>query len=311
VEDKLEPPSRLGSDIDPRSEAALMRALSVRAHDRFQSMQDFSAALTGTAFEQPAPQYAQTMQQAPPPYQPYEFMPPAAPVAPPPSGGGNKLLWIAIAVVAVLVVGFLLMKPTPVPVPGPTGATGSSGPTGPSQAATQPTGDYKGILQQATALDQKHSYQDELALLDKAIKLDPNRFEAYDLKAQIYLYNFQQWPEAKDNFEKSLAHGGNATFHVMHDHGAGNFTAKCSGWLYVTRNGVEYKASDGSQHKFNVKRGEITDVGNSKPFGSAGKGPTFDHHAFRMRINKVLWNLAPQGQFGDEQRSMILEIMGN
>ena len=51
VEDKLEYPSRLGSDIDPRSEAALMRALSIRAHDRFQSMQDFSAALTGMAFE--------------------------------------------------------------------------------------------------------------------------------------------------------------------------------------------------------------------------------------------------------------------
>jgi serine/threonine protein kinase len=313
VDDKLEPPSRLGSDIDPRSEAALMRALSIRAHDRFQSMQDFSAALTGMAYEEPVQQqYAQTMQQqAPPPYQPYEFMPPAAPVAPPSSGGGNKGLWIAIGVVAALMIGYLVMKPAPVPVPGPTGtsgatgATGTTGGSGRGQASNPPAGDYKGILQQAAALDQKHSYQDELALLDKAIQLDPNRFEAYDLKAQVYLYNFKQWPEAKDNFEKSLAHGGNATFHVVHDHSGGIFSVKCSGWLYVTRDGVEYKASDQSQHKFKVRRGEITDVGSSKPFGSSP-----DHHAFHMRINKVLWNLAPQGEFGDEQRSMILGLIG-
>jgi len=280
VEDKLEYPSRLGSDIDPRSEAALMRALSVRAHDRFQSMQDFSAALTGMAFEESPQPYAQTMQQAPPPYAPpYEFLPPA-PAAPAPSSGGGKWLWIAIAVVAVLIVAFLYNKPTPTPGPGPTSPTG---PSGPSQASNPPAGDYKGLIQQAGALDQKHAYQDELALLDKAIKLDPNRFEAYDLKAQIYLYNFQQWPEAKDNFEKSLAHGGNATFHVLHDHGGGIFTSKCNGWLYVKRNSLEYKASDGSPHKFNVQRSEITDVGSLKPFGSSQ-----DHHAFHIRINKVL-----------------------
>jgi hypothetical protein len=29
-----------------------------------------------------------------------------------------------------------------------------------------------------------------------------------------------------------------------------------------------------------------------------------------MRINKVLWNFAPQGQFADDQRSLILGIMG-
>ena len=302
VEDKLEYPSRLGSDIDPRSEAALMRALSIRAHDRFQSMQDFSAALTGMAFEESPQPYAQTMQQAPPQYAPpYEFLPPA-PAAPAPSSGGGKWLWIAIGVVAVLILAFLFNKPTPTPAPGPTGATGASGP-GP--AATQPSGDYKGLIQQAGALDQKHAYGDELALLDRAIKLDPNRFEAYDLKAQIYLYNFQQWPEAKDNFEKSLAHGGNATFHVLHDHGGGIFSSSCHGWLYVTRNSLEYKASDGSPHKFNVQRSEITDVGSLKPFGASA-----DHHALHVRVNKVLWNFAPQGQFGDEQRAMILSIIG-
>lgn len=46
-EDTLMPPSRLGVAIDPRTEAALLQALSVRAADRFRSMREFQAALTG------------------------------------------------------------------------------------------------------------------------------------------------------------------------------------------------------------------------------------------------------------------------
>jgi hypothetical protein len=226
-------------------------------------------------------------------------------MAPSAGGGGGKWMWIAIGVVAVLILAFLFAKPGPTPVAGPSGASGATaatGATGGGQASNPPAGDYKSMMQQASALDQKHAYQDELALLDKAIKLDPSRFEAYDLKAQIYLYNFQQWPEAKQNFELSLSHGGNATFHVFHDHGGGTFSSKCAGWLYVTRNGVEFKSSD-SQHKFNARRGDITDVGSSKPFGT-------DHHAFHMRVNKVLWSFAPRGEFADDQRSMILGIIG-
>jgi len=40
----LRKPSELGIDIDPDGERALMLALSLRAADRFQSMEDFKAA---------------------------------------------------------------------------------------------------------------------------------------------------------------------------------------------------------------------------------------------------------------------------
>jgi serine/threonine protein kinase len=307
AEDKLQPPSQLGSDIDPRSEAALMRALSIKAHDRFQSMQDFSAALTGTAVEESSPPFvpqpAFSQYDAPS----YTYMPPAAEANPPSSVGGNKWLWVAVGLVAFLLVAFLAFKPASTPTPGPSGASGASGA---SQAANPASGDYKTLMQQAGELDNKHSYQDEVQVLDKAIQADPKRWEAYDLKAQVYLYNFQKFPEAKENFEASLARGGNATFHVLHDRGAGNFTSKSSGWLYVTRNSVEYRASDGSPDKFNARRSEITDVGSSNPSTSRGKGLSFDHHAFHMRINKTLWMFGPQGQFGEEQRSMILGIIG-
>ena len=307
AEDKLQPPSQLR--IGYRS-AGGSRADEARCRSRrttgFSRWRISSAALTGTAVEESSPPFvpqpAFSQYDAPS----YTYMPPAAAASSPSSGGGNKVLWIAVGLVALLLVAFLAFKPASAPTPAPAGASGTG------QAANPASADYKTLMQQAGELDNKHSYQEEIQVLDKAIQVDPKRWEAYDLKAQVYLYNFQKFPEAKENFEASLARGGNATFHVMHDKGAGNFTFKSNGWLYVTRTSVEYRASDGSPDKFNVRRGEVTDVGSSKPFGSTsrGKGPSFDHHAFHMRINKTLWNFAPQGQFAEEQRSMILGIIG-
>jgi len=51
--DPLTPPTELGVPLTPESEAALMKALAIRAQDRFQSVQDFKLALTG--FVEPAP----------------------------------------------------------------------------------------------------------------------------------------------------------------------------------------------------------------------------------------------------------------
>ena len=83
-------------------------------------------------------------------------------------------------------VGFLMVKPTPVPRPGR-----PEQPEPPAHRCRPSRNRSAGRLQNADAqageLDKKHSYQEELALLDKAIKVDPNRWEAYDLKAQIYL----------------------------------------------------------------------------------------------------------------------------
>jgi hypothetical protein len=45
-EDTLEPPTRLGIKIPPHAENALLKALSVKASDRFQEMKMFQQALT-------------------------------------------------------------------------------------------------------------------------------------------------------------------------------------------------------------------------------------------------------------------------
>ncbi|HSW36189.1 MAG TPA: protein kinase [Candidatus Limnocylindrales bacterium] len=47
VDDTLIPPSQLGADIDETEEQAMLKALAVRAPDRFQTVQEFQAALMG------------------------------------------------------------------------------------------------------------------------------------------------------------------------------------------------------------------------------------------------------------------------
>jgi len=92
-EDKLETPSRLGVMIPANAERALMRALAVRASDRFQSMEDFKAAVTGQPVAAPAPPVVAAAPRvaaaAPPPPQPFapapqNFPPQQASAAPPP-----------------------------------------------------------------------------------------------------------------------------------------------------------------------------------------------------------------------------------
>jgi len=224
-----------------------------------------------------------------------ERLPAATAIAQPVNKGMslNSWLWIAGGAVAIGVLATFLIK---LPVPGP------AGPSGARSQQTAASRDYDAIIQQALQLDQKHAYPDEIAVLDKAVRMDPNAWQAYNLKAQVYLYNFLRWPEAKENFQRSLAHGGDATFHVAHDHGGGDFTALCDGWLYVARDSVEYKSWK-SAHRFRVSRKEITEVESAKSYGT-------DHHAVRVRVNNQLWTFAPLGQFLDEQRAMIVEILG-
>src|SRR5580698_534702 len=77
AEDNIETPSKLGVAMPPGSERALMKALAVRAMDRYQSMEDFKAGLGESAIAaSPAPA-AQAPVQPPP-------MPEQTPAAPPP-----------------------------------------------------------------------------------------------------------------------------------------------------------------------------------------------------------------------------------
>jgi serine/threonine protein kinase len=132
AQDKLQWPSQLQVQIDPRIEAALMKALSIKAADRFQSMEDFKAALTGgvtsyapasipvatpAAVPIQSAQYAAPPPPPPPPAPPTQAQvppsyvpPPQVPqAAPPPSSSSAKWLWLMIPLAAMLIGGAVLL----------------------------------------------------------------------------------------------------------------------------------------------------------------------------------------------------------
>jgi hypothetical protein len=148
AQDKLQWPSQLQIQIEPRIEAGLMKALAIKASDRFQSMEDFKAAMTGSVTSYaavpvgmpmpmpmqaapppppPPPPVPPTMAQMPPSQippsgQPTQAMPPTMAIppshavppttgAPPPrsSGSGVKWLWLMIPLALLLIGGALAL----------------------------------------------------------------------------------------------------------------------------------------------------------------------------------------------------------
>jgi serine/threonine protein kinase len=127
--DKLERPGALGIQLPRTVEAALMKALAVRAPERFQSMQDFKAALTGMADVIPAaprpvgvppavsrPPSSQPAQaapaMAPPVYAPAPNI--AFPPPPPPAVSARRWLWpVVLALIALMAILFALSRSAP------------------------------------------------------------------------------------------------------------------------------------------------------------------------------------------------------
>jgi tetratricopeptide (TPR) repeat protein len=114
AQDNLQWPSQMQIQIEPRVEAALMKALAIKANERFQSMEDFKAALTGTmtTFAPPvmpiATPAAVPFAAAPPPPPPPtpSHVPPTHAAPPPPqSSSGAKWLWLMIPLAALLIGG--------------------------------------------------------------------------------------------------------------------------------------------------------------------------------------------------------------
>ncbi len=132
AQDQLQWPSQLQIQIEPRVEAALMKALSIKAGDRFQSMEDFKAALTGSvtsyappvmpvaaaavpmqaaqfAPPPPPPPAPPTMAQVPPSHVPPSHIPATQAAAPPSSSSPAKWLWLMIPLAAMLIGGAVLL----------------------------------------------------------------------------------------------------------------------------------------------------------------------------------------------------------
>jgi serine/threonine protein kinase len=496
AQDEVLPPSQMGFDMEPRAEAALMRALAVKANDRFQSMEDFKLGLTGTApvsseapvrerqeaaIPTPRPIPREVSPAAPPPAQPVtpvreqpaNMRPPisARPVeAPPPpahmAASPARSRWILPAILgaaALVTIGVVLHKPdsdtnskgggktsvstgatgstgargTTAPSaktgdnPGADGASGAdsastippaSGTTGPAGATTSsgggstlpaegasggsapsggggegssggapkrssvansrkssarpPSSDgasasgggsagtgplagltgsnasadgsnasadgsnaspggsntspgrsnanrgsanrggpdaqgYDGLLNQAKAAWNQHDYQQAQTLLQQAIRLDPEKPRAYDGLAELQLYQLNDLAGAVKNYQAALAHGGEVTFHVAHDHSGETFATQCRGFLHISPRGVRYVPTDFPAHAFNVARADVREIRKNRMVGILGRRTSSDFHAFHIRLaNGQNYNFAPQSRFTDSERDLILAFLG-
>ncbi|HZU24253.1 MAG TPA: protein kinase [Bryobacteraceae bacterium] len=167
--DEVVPPSALGFQVAPEREATLMKALAVRGANRYQSMEDFQAAISGPAQAAAA---GVTVAPAPLPQtravdtaktriipqpQPQPEPPPPAPVVTPPAPlpaprPRPSLKWLAAIAAVVLVVAATGVYATlksfrqkapdqaaivpPVPTPAPTVIPASAPTPAPTEAAT-------------------------------------------------------------------------------------------------------------------------------------------------------------------------------
>jgi serine/threonine protein kinase len=488
AEDQVLPPSQMGFDMEPRAEAALMRALAVKANDRFQSMEDFKLGLTGTApvaVETPVPKRPDTpippARSSPPNVTPPAAHPVTSMSAPPPASmeaSSARSRWILPAVlgaVALATIAVVLHKPdrdtngkdggknggkngVPTLTTGGTGARGGTGPTGaagsttpgganadqasasgtpaadssgtipagdgatgPSGAAaapdqgsapsgegasggsapgdgvgkgsgsvakrssvansrkssaTPPSSDgtgasgggsagigpaagltgsnasadgsnaspggsnaspggsnaspggsnskraganrggpaaqgYDGLLNQAKAAWNQHDYAQAQTLLQQAIRVDPEKPRAYDGLAELQLYQLNDLSGAVKNYQAALAHGGEVTFHVAHDHSGETFATQCRGFLHISPRGVRYVPTDFPAHAFNVARGEVREIRKNRMVGILGRKASSDFHAFHIRLaNGQNYNFAPQSRSSDSERDLILAFLG-
>jgi hypothetical protein len=131
----------------------------------------------------------------------------------------------------------------------------------------------------------------------------------------------RQLGPAVQHYKASLERGGDATFHVLHDHGGTGFSRSCTGWLYVSKNGIRFEAFD-SLHKFQATSREIFEAKKNR-FGGGQVGPirigggnggnTTDVNAFHIRLHNSKgenYNLAPMSNFKEAERDLILDIIG-
>jgi serine/threonine protein kinase len=323
AEDKVQRPSDVGVEIEPLAQAALVKALAIRAIDRFQSMEDFKSALTGRV---------QVLEQGASP-------PPPPPLLPPPARVGAARpgwMWPAIlGAVALIGIGVMLNRPGVPKVTdgGKTGTTSTSNaasgvvdpggtekPSGRvSSAATDagsvgiPKPDYESLINQANQFSKRNDYAQAAELLSRAITLDPNKARAYSTLGELQFYFLNQLPQAVQNDQAAVAHGGVATFHVYHEHGGGNFALSCKGYLYLSKGGVRFAAFD-SAHSFQAQRGDIQEAKKNRLIGGiVGRRnvPGIDLRAFHIKLrNGQNYNFAPMSRFSEAERELILSIIG-
>ncbi len=441
AEDKVQRPSEMGIDIDSAAERAIMVGMSLRPGDRFQSMEDFKAVLTGSAtvtammrayvpaketakdpaaigvapvvipvvdqgapwLQSPAgppppPAFAPPSSFSPPAPPPPSFSPPPAGFAPPPppppsfapspsfptppaafspppsfapapippQASAPKQRWllpVLIGFVALVVVAAGVAErhrffpgpanpsanpatdpsnpatpapttpPPATPAPDPNAGAPPDAPPPPNPDPSQPDAstpnpanppnaappapaqpapaaapagpDYDTVIGQALAAGDYTETQTQLLAV---IKQFPKKPRAYAELGELELYSLNDLPSAAQHDQAAIAHGGEAVFHVRHDHSGDTFAAQCTGKLYISKSRVRFVPASGP-HGFTAKKEDIKEVKKNKMSGGFGFGRS-DVRSFHVRLATQNYNLAGSSQTIDGERDLIVSLIG-
>jgi hypothetical protein len=169
-------------------------------------------------------------------------------------------------------------------------------------------------MQQAKNAWSANQFAQVQQILTRAIQMDPSNPRAYSGLGELNLYVYNNVGAAMQNDQQAIAHGGEAVFHVVHDHSAGSFVTHCRGFLRVSAAGVRYQPVDAPAHAFNSPKAQIREARNNREinltFGHRGR-PSVDLHAFHIRLaDGQNFNFAPQSRSGEAERQMILNFVG-
>lgn len=107
--------------------------------------------------------------------------------------------------------------------------------------------------------------------LQRLAASEPARPEAYEAMAGISLRN-RDYAQARELIGSALAHGGKATFTLIHDHSRGNFEsadpkATCVGELTIFADEMKFEAP-GDGDRFAANWADVRDAGSNRFFGS-------------------------------------------
>jgi len=136
------------------------------------------------------------------------------------------------------------VAPPPSPSGDVTNPISDDSPVEPSTGQPLPNpggGDYTGMMQQAKNAWNSSNFQMVQHILTRAIQTQLDNPRAYSGLGELYLYAYNNSGLAMQNFQAAIARGGEAVFHVMHDHSAGTFVTHCRGYLRISANGVRYQ----------------------------------------------------------------------
>jgi hypothetical protein len=195
------------------------------------------------------------------------------------------------------------------PVPNnPQNQPDAAAPPAPAQPAPDaaPAGpDYDTLVGQAVAAGDFTVMQTQLLLVMKQF---PKKPRAYAELAELELYSLNDLASAAPHAQAAIARGGEAVFHIRHDHSGETFASQCTGKLYVSKSKVRFVPVSGP-HGFSVKKDEIKEVKKNKMSGGFGFGRS-DVRAFHIRLPTQNYNLAGSSQSIDAERDLILASIG-